>query len=242
MARNGSGIYSLPTYLAETGQTILAARHNGPLEDIAAEITASLPRAGTAAMTGALAMGANKITGLADATLATDAVNRQLGDSRYILASGGEVETADIADANVTYAKMASAAIATAANIRASAASVLVTPDGIESSSAAVVLTDAATVAVDWDTGINFSLTLGGNRTLGFPTNVQPGTWRRLEVTQDGTGTRTLAFTATGYYSGGGNAPVLSVGAADVDVFYLYGRTTSIVEVYVGAVDLVQIA
>lgn len=51
--RDSNGVYSLPTgYLAETGTTILPSQHNPPLEDIAAALTGSLPRAGTAAMTG----------------------------------------------------------------------------------------------------------------------------------------------------------------------------------------------
>lgn len=151
------------------------------------------------------------------------------------------VTTAKILDAAITYAKLASAAIASAANIRASAGSVVVTPDGIEGAAAPVALSDASTIAVNWDSGINFTVTLGGNRTLGFPTNVQPGTWRRLQVTQDGTGSRTLAFTETGYYTPGGSAPAISSGASDVDVYYLYGRTTSIVEVYSGGTDFVQV-
>jgi hypothetical protein len=167
----------------------------------------------------------------------------KIADSNITTAkiADSNVTTAKIADDNVTYAKLASAAIATASNIRSSASSVLVTPDGIESAAAAVTLTDAATIAVNWDSGINFSVTLSANRTLGFPTNLQPGTWRRLEVVQDGTGSRTLAFTATGYHSAGGTAPLLSTSAAAVDVFYLYCRTTSIVEVYGGGYSIVQI-
>ncbi|MCP4410189.1 MAG: hypothetical protein GY807_21090 [Gammaproteobacteria bacterium] len=138
-----------------------------------------------------------------------------------------------------TYENLAEAS---AAEIRNGTSGVAVSPSGIESAAAAFALTDASVIAVDWDTGINFTVTLTDNRTLGFPTNVQPGTWRRIEVTQDGTGSRTLAFTETGYYAAGGTAPTLSTGAADVDVFYLYGRTTSIVEVYVGGIDMVQIA
>lgn len=73
MPRNGSGVYSLPAgYLAVTGQAATATQHNTPLEDIASEITASLPVAGTKAMTGNLPMGSNKITGMADGTTSTD--------------------------------------------------------------------------------------------------------------------------------------------------------------------------
>jgi microcystin-dependent protein len=74
MPRNGSGVYSLPAgYLAVTGQSATASQHNTPLEDIASEITASVPIAGSKAMTGNLQMGTNKITGLGDGTVATDA-------------------------------------------------------------------------------------------------------------------------------------------------------------------------
>lgn len=47
-------------------------------------------------MTGDLAMGSNRITGLADATQPTDAVNRQTGDARYQLQSSGVLPTGHI--------------------------------------------------------------------------------------------------------------------------------------------------
>lgn len=52
-------------------------------------------------------------------------------------------------------------------------------------------LTDAATVAVDWSAAENFSLVLGGTRTLGLPTNAIPGTRRRFMVSASG-GAQTL--------------------------------------------------
>jgi microcystin-dependent protein len=73
MPRNGSGVYSLPAgYEAVTGQAATASQHNTPLEDIASEITASVPVDGSKAMTGNLAMGANKVTGMADGSASTD--------------------------------------------------------------------------------------------------------------------------------------------------------------------------
>ena len=51
-----------------------------------------------------------------------------------------------------------------------------------------MALTDAAPVAVDWDSGINFSLTVTAARQIGNPTNGQPGTWRTITVQgNDGT-------------------------------------------------------
>lgn len=59
------------------------------------------------------------------------------------------------------------------------------------------VLTDAATIAVDASLGNHFTVTLGGNRTLGNPTN-PPGAGQDqmilFAIRQDGTGSRTLTL------------------------------------------------
>jgi hypothetical protein len=55
-------------------------------------------------------------------------------------------------------------------------------------------LTDAATILTDASLGDTFYVVLGGNRTLGSPsnpTNGQRAVWR---IIQDGTGGRTLAL------------------------------------------------
>jgi len=57
-----------------------------------------------------------------------------------------------------------------------------------------VALTDAATIATDASLGNHFRVTLGGNRTLGNPTNPTDGQRALWELIQDGTGTRTLAY------------------------------------------------
>lgn len=80
------------------------------------------------------------------------------------------------------------------ANVRSGASNKVVTADLIETASAIVTLTDAATVAVDWDAFVSADVVLQGNRTLGDPTNVQPGTCRFILVKgNDGTD-RTLSF------------------------------------------------
>jgi hypothetical protein len=107
---------------------------------------------------------------------------------------------------------------ATVAETRAAAAGLKVlTVNLIEDAAALVPLTDGATIAVDWDSGVNFSVTLEGNRVLGNPTNGQPGTWRTFIVTQDGTGSRTLSY-GDQYKFEGGNEPVLTTAAGSVDV------------------------
>lgn len=73
MPRTG-GIYSLiASYLAVPNATIDVVQHNPVLEDIAQALTDSMPRDGSAAMTGNLNMGAKKITNLAAATGGGDA-------------------------------------------------------------------------------------------------------------------------------------------------------------------------
>lgn len=82
---------------------------------------------------------------------------------------------------------------ATDGEVRAAATDKYLAADHIETASALVALTDATTVSVDWDAGINFELEITTNRTLGNPTNGQPGTWRTIYLFSDG-GPDTLSF------------------------------------------------
>lgn len=77
-------------------------------------------------------------------------------------------------------------------------------------------LTDAATIAVDFADSNNFSVTLGGNRTLGNPTNQVAGQSGSLFVTQDGTGNRTLSYSSDWEFAGT-TPPNLSTAANAVD-------------------------
>ncbi|MEQ8450895.1 MAG: tail fiber protein [Alphaproteobacteria bacterium] len=76
MPRAG-GVYSLPgSYKATTGQPITVAQHNPVLEDIAAALTGSVPRDGSAAMQADMPMGGKRITNMAAGTESSDAVTR----------------------------------------------------------------------------------------------------------------------------------------------------------------------
>lgn len=86
---------------------------------------------------------------------------------------------------------------ATSAEIRAATTGAkAIMAEDLETASAKVALTDAGTVAIDWDAGINFSLTVTANRILGNPTNGQPGTWRTIMVQGDDATDRTITFGA----------------------------------------------
>lgn len=89
-------------------------------------------------------------------------------------------------------------------------------------------LTDAATIAVDMSVGNNFSVTLGGNRTLGNPTNLTAGQSGIIFITQDGTGSRTLAYSSYWDFPSQ-TAPTLTTTANAVDVLvYTVRSSTSI--------------
>ena len=57
-----------------------------------------------------------------------------------------------------------------------------------------VTLTDASTIATDASLGNHFRVTLGGNRTLGNPTNSADGQKVMWELIQDATGSRTITL------------------------------------------------
>jgi hypothetical protein len=99
------------------------------------------------------------------------------------------------------------------------------TPGAYYDAAAYVALTDAATIAVDMATFINANVTLGGNRTLGNPTNHKVGQSGVILVQQDGTGNRTLAFGS--YWKRPGGAPTLTTtaGAVDYIVFEVINST-----------------
>lgn len=82
---------------------------------------------------------------------------------------------------------------------------------------AQVTLTDAATINTDASLSNTFLVTLGGNRTLANPTNLQAGQTVVWHVRQDATGGRTLSFGALFKFVGM-LTPTLSTAANAKDV------------------------
>jgi hypothetical protein len=87
-------------------------------------------------------------------------------------------------------------------------------------------LTDGATITPNFATANNFSVTLGGNRTLANPTNLTAGQSGAIAITQDGTGSRTLAFGSYWKFAGG-TAPTLTTTASKVDVLVYYVESST---------------
>jgi hypothetical protein len=87
-------------------------------------------------------------------------------------------------------------------------------------------LTDAATITPDFSASNNFSVTLGGNRTLANPTNLVAGQSGVIVITQDGTGSRTLAY-GSYFKFANGTAPSLTTTASAVDVLAYYVESST---------------
>ena len=84
--------------------------------------------------------------------------------------------------------------------------------------SGVVALTDASTISVNAALGNTFRVTLGGNRTMGTPSNPADGQMILFEVAQDLTGSRTLAWSSAYLFTTGLPAPTLTTTASFVDV------------------------
>ena len=86
---------------------------------------------------------------------------------------------------------------------------------------AVVTLAYAATIAIDMNGANNFVVTLGGNGTLGAPSNLGAGQSGIIEVRQDATGSRVLSYNAAWRFAAG-VAPVLTTTASAVDLLAYY--------------------
>ena len=119
---------------------------------------------------------------------------------------------------------------ANAANTTANAAATLTAVQTFTAGQRGEVtaLTDAASIATDLALSNNFSVTLAGNRTLANPTNTVAGQSGSIFITQDGTGSRTLAF-GTNFKFVAGTAPTLSTAASSIDrIDYVVAEATKI--------------
>ena len=92
-----------------------------------------------------------------------------------------------------------------------------------------VSLTDGANISVDFNSGQNFHLTLGGNRTLDNPTNCVPGQVGSIFIAQDGTGSHTLAY-GTSWEFIEASAPTIPTSADSVSRLDYIVRTSTAVQ------------
>jgi hypothetical protein len=90
-------------------------------------------------------------------------------------------------------------------------------------------LTDAATVAVDFNDANMFMVTLAGNRTLAAPSNATTGQTGSIYVVQDGTGSRTLSYN-TAWKFPTGSVPVATTDASAVDLVVYSARSATTID------------
>ncbi len=78
----------------------------------------------------------------------------------------------------------------------------------------------AATININLALGWNAKTTLTANAIMGLPTNIWEGCSGRIEITQDGTGSRLITAWNAFFEWDGGVPPVLSTVAGKIDVIY----------------------
>lgn len=159
------------------------------------------------------------ITGLATDLAAKVPTSRSVSTSG--LASGG----GDLsADRTITVSKASASEFRTGTEDGKA-----LTPKGPWDAAAIVALTDAGTITVNMANFINAEVTLGGNRTLGNPSNPKPGQSGTIYIVQDGTGGRTLAFSSYWKFAGG-TAPSLTTAPGSVDALHYKVRSSTWIE------------
>jgi len=127
MSRNGSGTYVLPVgNPVVTGTTITSNWANTTFSDVATALTGSVAADGQTPMTGPLAMGNNKITGVANGTAATDvATIYQISNPNI---TGGSIDGAPIGNISPSTGKFTTLSANAGATLTGTCTAPTVTP------------------------------------------------------------------------------------------------------------------
>jgi hypothetical protein len=182
---------------AGTGITVNA-------DDVALTVPVQVIHGGTGATTQAGAktnLGLSNVDNTADASKPISSATQAALNAKLAIASNlSDVNNTATAFTNIKQAASTTATgvieLSTDAEVRSATGSVAVVASQIESASALVGITDAATLAVDWDAGINFVTTIAGNRVVGNPTNGQVGTYRTFYISGNDATARTITWSS----------------------------------------------
>jgi len=157
-----------------------------------------------------------------------DQIQELAASDNLDLASSNLTNVANIDVAGLsTFSGAASLGVTTVSSVgvNTSQAQAKLYVDG-NSASNVVTLTDGATITPDFSQGNNFSVVLGGNRTLANPTGITTGQTGVIYVIQDGTGSRTLGIGSHFHFSGG-TAPTFTTTANAVDAIAFSVRSST---------------
>ncbi len=117
--------------------------------------------------------------------------------------------------------------LATAAEFRSlTSGAKALTPEYVWNAADEIALSDSTNITVNMANFINATVTLGGSRVLGNPTNAKTGQTGCIRVVQDATGGRTLSFSS--YYEfAEKTAPELSTAANAEDLLFYHVIATN---------------
>jgi hypothetical protein len=105
---------------------------------------------------------------------------------------------------------------------------VAVTPAALFAAAAPVAVSYASTVTLDFSAGLNFTVgPLTGGCTLANPTNQKVGQSGVILVTQDASGSRTLAYGSNWKFPSG--APPVSTAANAIDLISYYVQSSGVI-------------
>jgi hypothetical protein len=136
------------------------------------------------------------------------------------------VTTAFTATGLVTFADMATAAVATASQYIAGTASTLVASN--IAYTAEQTTTFGSTTSFDFSTFINTAVTLTGNITTMNVSNVKAGQAGQIRFIQDGTGSRTTVWNSTFKFANGVTPTLTTATPNAIDVLFYSCPTTSL--------------
>jgi len=205
----GLGSVDNTSDLGKPVSTATTTALNGKLSLSAVTTKGDIVAATGSAAVSRLGVGSNNQVLTADSSTATGL--------KWAAAASGSVSSVTAGNSSITVAGTASdPTVAVSAATLASLAPVASptftgTATFAKTVGTPVALTDAATIAVDASLGNLFRVTLGGNRTMGVPSTPSDGQQIMLEITQDGTGGRTITWpSSTGGYAFDVSPPILT--------------------------------
>lgn len=204
------------TWTIQTGKAFAIGQYVVIADDAAPATNYMLGRitahnSGTGSLTVSVATSAGSGTKTAwTISLASDPAGA-VSTSRQVLAggiaTGGGALTGDV---TITVTKAAGTDL-----LAGSDDAKAVTSKAVKDSVAFGTITDGATVTLDLAVNVNYTWTIGGNRTLANPSNMVVGMRGTIRITQDGTGNRTLSFGSKWKKPGGSIALSTAAGAID---------------------------
>ncbi len=206
----GSGVYTAGS--PDTLTRVLSQSSTGSLLSLSGSATVYICETTASINTYAL-LASPTFTGTPSLPTGTTGVTQSVSNNTTALATTAYV----IGQASsTTPAALGTAAVGTATTFaRADHVHTAPTRNSLDSGTSA--LTSGTTIATNCANGNVFTLTLATNCTLSNPTNLQAGGHYQWIVTQDGTGSRTLAY-GTAFKWANKTTPTLTTAASSVDI------------------------